>query len=1130
MGALANSARMAVAKAARVIALFAAVAFACAMHTPALAQDDIPAEPMTVGATNEGTFGRLILTFPERLQMPDYSVGWENGVIVVNFETTAAVNLPDLTTELPGYIAAARMDPDNRGLRIGLNGDYQVNKTEAGESLYIDILPQGWSGPFPGLPSDIVEKLSERARRAAEIAEQKRRAAYVRRNRPSATVRVGRHPTFVRLIVDWSIEAEVNGAFSFDDGTGSMQFDWPVPVDLHDLQSDLPPEIASVSSDVTDGSSSVTFETAEGVEPRFYEESPQKFIVDFDKLEPESASVDLASLLPESAVPSARPAEDETEAGADAAESRITPPAAGQSMPQQPAHIRPYVDTIGSTVRVVFPFERDTAAAVFRRADTMWLVFDTGSSIGAPTDGDLDGIASDYSVSPSGGTSVVRMTLNSDRLATLGSEGRSWVLSLGDVPLSPAELMTFSRRQSEEGLFEVAADVSRPSSVHEIRDPEVGDVLEVVTVYPPARGVPRDLDHVDYSALRSVHGLVVKPWHDSVSVEIEGRQAIINAERGLILSSPRMGRGTGSEKTAPERDGFVDLAAMVEREPAAIRRREHELVDRLAAAERPHVNARRMKLAEFYLANEFSYEALGVLEVLAEDVDEGARERRMRIARAAASVAADRYQDALEILNTDTMAARPDALMWRAIARAGTRDFDGARADALVAEPVIDDYPSWVRERFLMAGVDAALKTNDLALATRYIGLIDTAALDRLELSRYELLTARVDEAAGRFDDALETLGHVVAADLRPTRAEAVYRTLTLLDRMGRLDTQRGANTLATQAVAWRGGDLEARMLRLLADLQFRNKSYREGFRTVQTLAEAHPDSREASEVAEKARMQFADLYLNGEADAMPPVEALSLYYDFQNLTPAGARGDEMVRNLARRLVEVDLLDQAANLLQYQVDNRLDGAARAQIAADLAVIYLAGRKPAEALDALRATMVAGMPPALERQRRILGARALIDSNRLELALDVLKRMDGHDADLLRVQAQWQSKRYQQAAETLERLHLAEYGEKDLAQSARRDILKAAVGFVLANDSIGSSRLRERFGQAMSETPQWPLFDFLTTKVQADSLEFRKAAEEVADGDTLSAFLSAYSRTYGAEGALTPDKAAPAADA
>jgi len=44
--------------------------------------------------------------------------------------------------------------------------------------------------------------------------------------------------------------------------------------------------------------------------------------------------------------------------------------------------------------------------------------------------------------------------------------------------------------------------------------------------------------------------------------------------------------------------------------------------------------------------------------------------------------------------------------------------------------------------------------------------------------------------------------------------------------------------------------------------------------------------------------------------------------------------------------------------LQYQVDNRLQGAARAQVATRLAVIYLMNHKPDKAQAVLRATRTA----------------------------------------------------------------------------------------------------------------------------------------------------------------------------
>ena len=76
--------------------------------------------------------------------------------------------------------------------------------------------------------------------------------------------------------------------------------------------------------------------------------------------------------------------------------------------------------------------------------------------------------------------------------------------------------------------------------------------------------------------------------------------------------------------------------------------------------------------------------------------------------------------------------------------------------------------------------------------------------------------------------------------------------------------------------------------------------------------------------------------------------------------------------------MSVDLLDQAAELLQYQVDNRLQGAARAQVATRLAVIYLMNHKPAKAQAVLRATRTADLSNEIRVPRLMIEARALSD--------------------------------------------------------------------------------------------------------------------------------------------------------
>ena len=211
----------------------------------------------------------------------------------------------------------------------------------------------------------------------------------------------------------------------------------------------------------------------------------------------------------------------------------------------------------------------------------------------------------------------------------------------------------------------------------------------------------------------------------------------------------------------------------------------------------------------------------------------------------------------------------------------------------------------------------------------------------------------------------------------------------------------------------------------MLARLYTEEGRYRDSFYVMRSALAAHPNSDMTRRIQQEAAKTFDALFLSGKGDALPAIDALALFYDFRELTPIGRRGDEMIRRLADRLVAVDLLDQAADLLQYQVDNRLQGAARAQVATRLAVIYLMNRKADRALATLRATRTADLSDELRNQRLLLEARALSDMGRHDLALEVIGNVDGREAIRLRSDIYWAARRWREAAEQIELM----YGER-----------------------------------------------------------------------------------------------------
>jgi hypothetical protein len=239
-------------------------------------------------------------------------------------------------------------------------------------------------------------------------------------------------------------------------------------------------------------------------------------------------------------------------------------------------------------------------------------------------------------------------------------------------------------------------------------------------------------------------------------------------------------------------------------------------------------------------------------------------------------------------------------------------------------------------------------------------------------------------------------------------------------------------------------------------------------------------------------------------------------------LTPIGRRGDEMIRKLVDRLVAVDLLDQAAELLQHQVDHRLQGAARAQVATRLAVIYLMHHKPDRALATLQSTRTTDLSNELRDQRLLLEARALSDIGRHDVALEVIANLNGREAIRLRSDILWAAKRWNEASEQIELL----YGERwrdstPLSEGERADILRAAIGYALAEEPISLQRFRDKYAAKMTDGADHRAFDIVSGPIGTNSSDFKDVAKTVASVDTLGAFLADMRARYPDSAALPP---------
>ncbi|KYG98674.1 hypothetical protein SE91_09325, partial [Bradyrhizobium sp. DOA1] len=108
-----------------------------------------------------GGFARLVIKLGEDVPSEVTTAG---SIVVIRFDRPVDVPVDRVPEGAPDYVNSARRDPDGGAIRLSLARRVTVNTMNAGERTFIDLLPEGWKGPPPSLPMDVVKELAERAR------------------------------------------------------------------------------------------------------------------------------------------------------------------------------------------------------------------------------------------------------------------------------------------------------------------------------------------------------------------------------------------------------------------------------------------------------------------------------------------------------------------------------------------------------------------------------------------------------------------------------------------------------------------------------------------------------------------------------------------------------------------------------------------------------------------------------------------------------------------------------------------------------------------------------------------------------------------------------------------------------
>jgi tetratricopeptide (TPR) repeat protein len=757
---------------------------------------------------------------------------------------------------------------------------------------------------------------------------------------------------------------------------------------------------------------------------------------------------------------------------------------------------------------LTFSFAAPTPAALFRRADAVWLVFDSAKPIDVePIRSKGGSIISDVSIFALDNGQAIRIRLNRPQLPSLTSDDEpgsaNWTLNLSDVLRTPSQPLVAIRNIADPSLANVTVPLAKAGRLHRLTDPDAGDTIMVVTAAAPVRGFIKRQDFVELSLLESVHGVAVRPNSDDVTAQIISDKVLLGRPGGLTLSSAEVG---AQRATSAARPVFDPIEWRKGQEGNFIAR-EDELIAAAGAAESDRRIAANLDFARFYMSRGMYHEAKGVLDLILSGAKAGLEDPNALVMRSVANSLIGRPEKALKDLNNPVVGGNYDSQLWKALAYARQEKWSDAREKFKNSEVVIPALPTELQRIVLTDSMRAALEVKDFPGASKRSSELDVIGVPPEAKPATAVLRGWLAEGLGHDKDALDQYRVAIESPDRAAAAEAKLREIALKMRRDEISQPDALRELETLQATWRGDGIEVRTLQMMERIYADTGRYGEAFLASKTATRLQPNSEAARQGQDAASALFAQLFLGPKGDDLPAVDALGMFYENRDLTPIGRRGDEMIRKLADRLVAVDLLDQASELLQYQVDKRLEGAARAQVAARLAMVYLTNRKPDRAITALRSTRIADLSGELRQQRLLLEARAQSDVGRHDLALDIISNISGREAIRLRSDIYWAARRWREASEQIELYYADRWRDfKPLNPAEKGDVIRAVVGYALAEDAIGLARFREKYAPLMSGDADRIAFDTASKPAGVNSSEFAEIAKMAAKVDTLDGFL------------------------
>jgi hypothetical protein len=757
-----------------------------------------------------------------------------------------------------------------------------------------------------------------------------------------------------------------------------------------------------------------------------------------------------------------------------------------------------------------FNFEDKTAAAVFFRENFLWVVFSEYKKFEiTPEVLALDANIKNIIQIPAQEQTIIRFELHKIKKTEIRKEEANWVLNWKDEnnPQDNRQSINQYLSPQAKGVFFPINDYVK--KIIEVLDPDMQDTLKIIMSEAENQGVDNERNFVDFKLAKTIQGMVISIFNDNSYIKtLENGIEVILPEARIIKNDIDLPEffvhdSLNPDKTNDENPILSGHSLLTFKIPNDLNFRDDFL--NILNTHKEGENLENFEsLAKFFFMHQLYKECAGIVNKISFQT----KDQEVLLQGAIANYYIDRLNIAEKILNQlikiNAGKNQEELSFWQNLIEYSLAKPATPIGFLSYEKKFLKEYPNEIRSKIAIQEIEGWLEKNkNLDQVPVLLEILEHTAFKRKNLAYIKYLKSMYymkkkayniwEELIKSYDPRCQMLATVALVEC--LLAEYKISHLEAIDR------------LMHARYMWRGGIEEYNILKRIKELYIQVGDKVSALSIIKLMLEYDlPNNNSFYLVAELSKL-LTEVFLN--YPDLKDVKGLSLFYEFKEMIPIGTLGDEIILGIAKRMINLEMIDQATAILEHQLKFRQNDLNKVLIGADLTEVYILDNQPKKALNALLEIKNIYTDGDLQKRQKYLLAKVYLKLDKYQLVKKVLENDFSHEANEILIDTYFKEQKWSSLQIVLELEVFQMQPDQDISEKSKNYIEKLLFCYYIQGHTNAIEELRKMLDKN-GLSKQYDAFNLLTEFLQRDLVSVSsKNIKEYLSLENLETFLNSY---------------------